>query len=84
MIPGIDNVARVARVRTGKSAVERAVQHLFSLELSCDNTRVTAEQATYSKLNAHLPEFQPRPKRQAAVKARDLIAAVGIEEEEQD
>ena len=82
-IPGIDNVVRGARVRTGKSVVERAVQHLFPLELSCDSTRV-AEQATSSRLNASSPEFEPRRKRQAAVKARDRIAAVENEEEEQD
>ena len=63
--------------------MERAVQHLVPLELSCDNTRVE-EQATSSKLNANSSEFQPRPKQQAAVKARDRIAAVGIEEKEQD
>ena len=60
VIPGIDNVVRGARVRTGKSVVERAAQRLFPLELSCDNTRV-AEQATPSKLNANSPKFQPRP-----------------------
>ena len=32
VIPGIDNVARGATVGTGKSVVERAVQHLFPLE----------------------------------------------------
>ena len=82
-IPGIDNVVRGATVRTGKSVVERAVQHLFPLELSCDNTRV-AEQAKSSKLKANSPEFEPRLKRQAAVKTRDWIAVVGIEEKEQD
>ena len=38
VIPGIDNVVRGARVRTEKLVVERAVQRLFPLELSCDNT----------------------------------------------
>jgi hypothetical protein len=83
VIVGIDNVIRGAKVRTGKSVVERAVQHLFPLELSCDNTEVT-EQATPAELNVKAPEFQPRPKRQAAVEAKDRITAVGIEEEEEN
>jgi hypothetical protein len=83
VIVGIDNVIRGAKVRTGKSVVERAVQHLFPLELSCDNTEVT-EQATPAKLNVKAPEFQPRPKRQAAFEAKDRITAVGIDEEEEN
>jgi hypothetical protein len=42
------------------------------------------EQATPAKLNVKAPEFQPRPKRQAAVEAKDRITAVGIEEEEEE
>jgi hypothetical protein len=83
VIVGIDNVVRGAKVRTGKSVVEIAVQHLFPLELSCDKTEVT-EQVTPAKLNVKAPEFQPRPKRQAAVEAKDRITAVGIEEEEEE
>lgn len=78
VIRGIDGVVRGAKIRTGTS-VERAVQHLFPLELSCDKT----EQAIPAKLNTRAPEFQPRPKRQAAVEAREQIAAVGIAEEEE-
>jgi hypothetical protein len=83
VIVGIDNVVRGAKVRTGKSVVERAVQHLFPLELSCDKTEVT-EQAMPAKLNVKAPEFQPRPKRQAAVETKDRMTAVGFEEEEED
>ena len=35
-IVGSDGVVRGARLRAGKSHVERAVQHLFPLELTCD------------------------------------------------
>ena len=31
-----DGVVRAAKVRTGKNQLERAIQHLFPLELSCD------------------------------------------------
>jgi hypothetical protein len=51
--------------------------------LSCDNTEVT-EQATPAKLNVKAPEFQPRPKRNAAFEAKDRITAVGIDEEEEN
>ena len=78
MIRGIDGVIRGARVRTGTSVLERAVQHLFPLELSCDKTK----QAMLAKLNVDATEFEPRPKRRAAVEAEDRIAAVRIEEEE--
>lgn len=36
LIVGKDGVVRAAKVRTGKNQLERAVQHLFPLELSCD------------------------------------------------
>ena len=78
VIRGVDGVIRGAKVRTGTSVLERAVQHLFPLELSCDKT----EQTKPAKLNAEATEFEPRPKRQAAVEAKDRIAAVGIEEED--
>ena len=78
VIRGIDGVIRGARVRTGTSVLERAVQHLFPLELSCDKTK----QAMPAKLNVDATEFEPRPKRRAAVEAEDRIAAVRIEEEE--
>ena len=36
LIKGRDGVVRVARLRAGKSYLERAIQHLCPMELSCD------------------------------------------------
>jgi hypothetical protein len=78
LIPGIDGVVRVAKVRIGETTLERPVQHLFPLELTCDTT-AREERAT---LNANVPEFKPREKRRAAVEATDKIAAIGVVEED--
>ena len=71
---GQDNVLRAVRVRSGAYDLERAVQHLYPLELHCDvyensksssaevNSSDTEEQRT---LNAKANEFRPR--RNAAV-----------------
>ena len=39
LIAGRDGVVRAAKLRAGKSHLERAVQHLYPLELSCDKSR---------------------------------------------
>ena len=36
LVPGKDNEVRVARIRSSKSHLERPVQQLYPLELSCD------------------------------------------------
>ena len=87
LIPGIDGVVRGAKVRTGETTLERPIQHLYPLELTCDvtekekqakpNATAREKQAT---LNANVPEFEPREKRRAAVEAADKIVAVEIEE----
>ncbi len=64
-----DGVVRAVRSRAGKSFMERPVQHLYPLELSCDNgnsqeTKTTAD----TELNPEATEFRPR--RDAAVAAR--------------
>ena len=48
VIHGVYGFVRAAKVRTGTPALERAVQHLFPLELSCDKTQSTKP----AKLNA--------------------------------
>lgn len=58
-----DGIVRVAKLRAGKTTLERAVQHLYPLELAYD--RVTAER--YAPLNPEAPSFRPR--RDAAVAA---------------
>lgn len=40
VIPGVDGIVRLARVRVGKSEVERPVQHLLPLELSCTRNKM--------------------------------------------
>ena len=65
VIGGIDGVVYTGRENTNRTSVlERVVLHLFP---PCDKT----EQAIPAKLNTRAPEFQPRPKRQAAVEARE-------------
>ena len=61
---GRDGVTRGARLRAGKSYLERAIQHLYPLELSCDRTAV----GNQVPMNADAPPFRPR--RPAAVAAR--------------
>ena len=36
LISGRDGVVRAAKLRAGKGTLERAVQHLYPLELTCD------------------------------------------------
>ena len=60
LISGRDDVIRGAKLKTNNGILERAVQHLYPMELHCDlKTNDKAE------LNAKAPEF--RPKRHAAL-----------------
>ena len=52
---GKDGVVRALKLRAGKSFVERPVQHLYPLELSCDKQ---ANQKTM-ELNVEATEFRP-------------------------
>ena len=74
-IQGRDKVVRGAKLRAGKSTLERPVQHLFPLELSCDVLQ-TIQQASNegAKLDARAPEFRPR--RKAAEAARGLLKII--------
>ena len=60
LITGRDRVVREAKLRAGRSCLERPIQHLYPMEVSCDRTtampRVT--------LSAEAPVF--RPSRDAA------------------
>ena len=60
---GQDGVVRAVKLRAGKTFIERAINHLYPLELSCDRTD--------SKLSDHLNPEAPtfRPTRDAAVAA---------------
>jgi len=76
LIVGRDGVVRAVRLRAGKSYLERAVQQLYPLELSCDKVR----EAPRPPLNPDTSVF--RPKRDAAVAAR--LRVQDIAEREQD
>ena len=61
---GRDGFVRVMKLRAGKNYLTRAVQHLYSLELSRD--RIV--EAPKAALDAETPAF--RPKRDAEIAAR--------------
>ena len=77
LMPGRDGVVRAVKLRAGKNYLERAVQHLYPLELSCNRT-VEATQAT---LNAQAPAFRPR--RDAATAAGLCIQKLAQEQSDQ-
>lgn len=70
LIVGGDGVTRGARLRAGKSTLERPIQHLYPMELSCDRTADTPR----APLNVEAPAF--RPTRDAAVAARARIQSI--------
>ena len=75
VFPGRDGVVRAVRVETGKGLLERPVQYLYPLELSCDQTpRLVSE----ARLN---PEAEPyRPRRAAAAVAAQNIKIIAEQE----
>ena len=73
LITGRDGVVRAAQLRAGKSYLERAVQHLYPLELSCD--QVPVNNSTSRNDNTH-----QREKRTAAAIA-DIRTRDQLEEE---
>ena len=78
LIPGQDGVVRVGRLRSGKNTLERAVQQLYPLELSCD---IIYPKGNKRELNPTVEEFRPR--RDAAAAARARVQDI-IEEEEHE
>ena len=70
LITGRDGVVRGAKLRTPKSVMERAVQHLYPLELNCD-IGVENRETRSEDLDPAAPVFRPR--RNAAVAARARI-----------
>ena len=73
LISGRDGIVRAAKLRAGKGTLERAVQHLHPLELSCDRENVKAP----PQLNPEAPKFKPR--RAAAVATRCRIQDANID-----
>ena len=74
LIMGRDGVVRGAKLRAGKSHMERAVQLLYPLELTCD--KVTGTPA--APLDPSAPTFRPR--RDAAFTARHRIRDLAQDE----
>ncbi|XP_028404020.1 uncharacterized protein LOC114526635 [Dendronephthya gigantea] len=81
LIAGRDGVVRVAKLRAGKSHLERAIQHLYPLELSCDITKPEKEddRDMDPRLDPSVGEF--RPKRDAAAAAAIRIRENAGDEE---
>ena len=75
LIVGTDGVIRGAVLRVGKSRIERAVQQLYPLELSCDRQRPHP-----TDLNPQAVPFRPR--RDAAVAARLRVQEMITQDEE--
>ena len=86
LFPGADNVLRAVRVKTSKSHLERAVQHLYPFELSCgvdrdSNCRTNGNHNTDNdKLNPETRES--RPKRNATAIAELKVIDVIQEKDE--
>lgn len=70
LIKGKDGVIRGAIVKTAKGDLERAIQQLYPLKLSCD-------EQNFQKLNPSAPTFAPRATRDAAAAANLRIQQVG-------
>ena len=73
LIKGRDDIVRAAKLKTSKKVLKRAVQHLYPLELTCSQPS--------SKLNPAAPEFNVRPKRDAATAAAARIQELSEQSE---
>ena len=84
LIEGKDGVVRVVRLRSGRNRLERAIQHLYPLELSCDITGdEEAEQVNPTHLDPKARAFVP--KRKAGIDATERIPqALADQEEDND
>ena len=63
--PGKDGVVRAVGIRTSNGRVERAPQHLYPLELTCEPQP--------KQLDPEVAEFTPRPQRKAAQVATETL-----------
>ena len=75
---GRDGIVRAVKLRAGKRYLERAVQQLYPLELSCDRAGETTATALNSTLNPEATHFRPR--RDAAVAAGLRIQDIADEQ----
>jgi hypothetical protein len=79
LFTGKDGVCRAARVRCGKVILERALQHLYPMELHCD---LTSKSKTTSEPEREEHESK-RPGRLSAAVARINIRDQTAEEEDE-
>jgi len=61
-----DGVFRATKLRAGEGTLERAVQHLYPLKLTCDRENVKRS----TQFNPEAPTFWPRLDAAVAVKGR--------------
>ena len=76
LIRGRDSIVRGAKLRTSKDNLERAVQHLYTLELHC------AQMPPRFRLNPAAPEYRARPRRDAAAAAAVRIQEIAEQPEQ--
>ena len=76
LIMGREGVVRAVKLKTGNGYFEKAVQHLFPLELSCDVQ--IAEQ-----LNPEAPEYNSQPRRAANKAVGRIQEMIRLESKEQ-
>ena len=74
--PGRDGKVKAVKLRAGKSYREREIQHMHSLELSCDITAPAQEHT----MNPEVQEFRPR--KNASEIARGRINNLANDERE--
>ena len=74
LIKGRDGVVRGVRLKAGKSYLEREIQHLCPLELSCDVRKTPPSHPV--QLNPRARDFTPR---RAAVVAAQRIRDIAEE-----
>ena len=75
LFTGRDGVVRAAKLRAGRGFMERPIQHLYPLELSCDRNPMPCND---TPLNRTAVEFRSR--RDADVAARQQIQDI-VEED---
>ena len=80
LIAGRDGIIRGAKLRAGNATLDRAVQHLYPMELQCNDVLEKEDHASQNmELNADATDFRPR--RDAAIAAK-LTITDQMEDEE--
>ena len=80
-MPSRDGVIRGVRLKTKNGYLERAVQHLYPLELWCDDESDDAkakDNDNENNLNVHAKEFRPR---RSAAAVSELLSKEMLENE---